>query len=299
MTTSKPPLPAPVDAISRAVAAAYAAEAAENAEASLAFTREGRLWLDIARELRSGATQAPPAPSLMLHDIEGVVCSHGRVALRRKNSSSALWYVHTDDGSNCADPHAETEHFRRRGNGKPFSVACSLHGGLADEAGQWIDCGLAVCGHEPRDVRPPQPEAQAVPATEAYGTTMADTPAYEALRVASASAFSEAAGGRPESLAETQVLRAVEPAEDRIVDYVKGQVLPPSLTAVAYAKSLRDAVAAGRDIPGAEEWTPETWSRMSSLVGEILTRREQELAAPGSGDRPAEAALVRPYLESS
>jgi hypothetical protein len=286
MTTSKPPLPAPVDAISRAVAAAYAAEAAGDAEASLAFTREGRLWLDIARELRAGATQASPAPSLMLHDLEGIVCSHGRVALRRKNSSSALWYVHTDDGSNCAEPHAGTEHFRRRGNGKPFSVACSLHGGLADEAGQWIDCGLAVCGHEPRDIKPTQPEAEAAPEAETYGTTMDGTPTYGVV-----------ASGRPESLADTQVLRAVEPAEDRIVDYVRGQVLPPSLTAVAYAKSLREAVVAGRDIPGSEEWTPETWSRMSSLVGEILTRHEQD-GVSVAGDRSAEAALVRPYLET-
>lgn len=243
-------LPTPSEAIRAAVASAHAGLAASTNEAAEVEIRLGNLWLSIARELREGATQPlidRAMDRLTLHDVEGIVCSHGRVAIRRKNAAEGRWFLHTDDTSNCAEPMVETEHFRRR----------SLSELRFDE----------VHG----------PEGSA--GTPTYGTV--------------------AEQQRPESLADTKVIErplpAADPAADRIVDYVRGQILPPSLMAVRYAKSLRQAVVDGTHIPGSEDWSGETWQRMSSLVGEIITRHEQEgVSVPG--DRPAEAALVRPYL---
>lgn len=65
-----------------------------------------QVWINLAREIREGSSRlAAEAPQdrLTLHDIEGIVCSHKRVAVRRKGGPGQ-WFVHTDDGSNCTDP---------------------------------------------------------------------------------------------------------------------------------------------------------------------------------------------------
>ncbi len=77
-------------------------------------TAEG--WRAIAAELRKRETRPlvdRALDRLTLHDVEGIVCWHGRVAVRRKNAQPAGWFLHTDDGSNCTKPHPETEHRRR------------------------------------------------------------------------------------------------------------------------------------------------------------------------------------------
>lgn len=271
MTAPRKPLPTPGEVLGYAVTAAYDAAAAATPESAFASAREGQLWLGIARELREGATQPlidRAMDRLTLHDIEGVVCSHGRVALRRKNSSPSLWFVHTDDGSNCAEPMAETEHFRRRAVNASCGLGCSLHGGVADDKG-WIDCGLAVCGHEPQDVKRPVPAEP-----ETYGTTLAGTPTYGAVT---------------EAAARTEVIEVINPQSGRIADYWKGQIPPPSELAIRYAEELRRAVNAGESIPGTEGWDADTWSGMSALVGEILTRAEQDAVS---------APIARPYVDT-
>lgn len=79
------------------------------------------VWIDLAREIREGST-APeqPADRLTLHDIEGIVCAHGRVVVRqrlkRKGDHQALWWRHADgDPTICDDVQQSTEHLRRNG----------------------------------------------------------------------------------------------------------------------------------------------------------------------------------------
>lgn len=90
---------------------AYAVDAAARREYDGA-----QAWLAIARELRQGSV-APeqPADRLTLHDVEGIVCGHGRVVVRRRGSvSRSEWWRHADgDATVCDDVQQETEHDRR------------------------------------------------------------------------------------------------------------------------------------------------------------------------------------------
>lgn len=71
-------------------------------------------WIRLARELREGGRPARSEP-LTLHDVEGIVCAHGRVAVRR-HGGPGTWFLHTDDGSTCDGPEnqTETDWMRRR-----------------------------------------------------------------------------------------------------------------------------------------------------------------------------------------
>jgi hypothetical protein len=284
-------LPTPSEALRMAVAMAGEAGRAPDDIAATTAIGEGRLWLSIARELREGAMQiaaAPPGDRLTLHDVEGIVCSHGRVAIRRKNTGAERWYLHTDDGSNCSEPQETIEQFRRRTNGKPFSLGCSLHGGLADEHGAWIDCGIGVCGHGPQDVRPPALAAEQPNSLRAVQRSTSETEAKLRAAGLSAEAGTPTYGEVTEAAMRTEVIEVMSPASGRIADYWKGQIPAPSELAVRYATELRRAVVAGESIPGTEKWAPETWSDMSALVGEILTRHEQ--------GRTETAPIARPYV---
>lgn len=146
-------LPSAAEALARAVAAGVSANTTSSEAAAESYSREGMLWLGIAREIREGTAGYPAedvSPDrLTLHDVEGIVCSHGRVAVRRKNAT-ARWFLHSDDGSNCATPMAETEHDRRASEG------------------------------EVRRARRAVAEESAVtePIPQTYGTTMDGTPTY-------------------------------------------------------------------------------------------------------------------------
>jgi hypothetical protein len=86
----------------------YAIDAAGRADADLAAA-----WTDIAREIREGSRHVEPADRLTLHDVEGIVCAHGRVAVRRRGGPG-VWFLHTDDGSTCDAPDEHNEAGRRR-----------------------------------------------------------------------------------------------------------------------------------------------------------------------------------------
>ena len=196
------PLPNAAEVLGYAVSAAFEAAASEIEEGARMATREGMLWLGIARELREGATQPlidRAMDRLTLHDIEGIVCSHGRVAIQHKNSVSAR-FVHSDDGSNCAAPDPETEHFRRRVGGAR-GLGCSLHGGISNADG-WIECGLAVCGHEPQQLKG-SPLAE----PNTYGTTMAGMPTYGAVEVTATDSGATQQFDRPGTLEDPPLTR--------------------------------------------------------------------------------------------
>jgi hypothetical protein len=108
MTDDGSKLPTPAQALQWACRAAL-----EEPEEELSLAH---FWLALARELREGSTRPlvdRALDRLTLHDVEGIVCAHGRVAVRRKNAQPAGWFLHADDGSNCDVPHPETDHRRR------------------------------------------------------------------------------------------------------------------------------------------------------------------------------------------
>ena len=89
-----------------------------------------QMWLAMAREIREDAAMrrmwaplpqfaAPPAEPVAevrtLHDVEGIVCAHGKVALHWKDDDSADgWWHHAEDGTACDDPDQSGDAFRRR-----------------------------------------------------------------------------------------------------------------------------------------------------------------------------------------
>jgi len=80
-----------------------------------------RTWTAIAAELRAGVTRPMVDRALdrmTLHDIDGIVCAHGRVAIRRRPTgpaSPAKWWRHTDgDRGVCDMPDDGRERSRRR-----------------------------------------------------------------------------------------------------------------------------------------------------------------------------------------
>lgn len=84
---------------------------------------DAEVWIALARELREGTTPplitrwleaSRPGDRLTLHDVEGIVCAHGRVAIRPKRPTAARWFMHTDDGTSCDNDDAGREHLRRR-----------------------------------------------------------------------------------------------------------------------------------------------------------------------------------------
>lgn len=101
--TNEPMLPTPAEVLATAWALLRRGETVADGSALVA----------LARELREGSRQQAPGERLTLHDVEGIVCAHGRVAVRRKNTTPAGWFMHTDDGSNCEAPQPELEHKRR------------------------------------------------------------------------------------------------------------------------------------------------------------------------------------------
>jgi hypothetical protein len=73
-------------------------------------------WIYLAKELREGATRPPrDERTLTLHDVEGIVCVHGTVAVRRFGGPGS-WFLHTNDGTTCDGPanQHETDWRRRR-----------------------------------------------------------------------------------------------------------------------------------------------------------------------------------------
>lgn len=119
-----PPLPTPEQALRSAVHHIHEGEA-----------DAARVCVELAREIREGSTRPlvdRALDRLTLHDVEGIVCSHGRVAVRRKNAQPSGWYLHTDDGSNCAKPSPETEHGRRLSADLKAAVENRVSGAFAD-----------------------------------------------------------------------------------------------------------------------------------------------------------------------
>lgn len=85
-----------------------------------ADTEAAKVWLDMARELREdfvtrkvwvNEPAVKPAPTL--HDVDGVVCAHGKVAVHWKDNDSD-WWLHVKGGTSCDDPDQGGDIFRRR-----------------------------------------------------------------------------------------------------------------------------------------------------------------------------------------
>lgn len=219
------------------------------------------MWIELAREIRQGST-APlidrAMDRLTLHDVEGIVCSHGRVAVRRKNSDKGRWFVHTDDGSNCAEADEVNEHRRRR--------SASAH--QVEEAR--ARAAETLLGRRDQG--------------EDYGTTLAGEPTYRLRHGAEPRSYlDEVSRSRP----------AMDIPGDRIIDYHRGQAAPPSKLAVRYAEDLRAALNEGKPIPLAPGayLAPEDLTDLRSLVDEILRKAaiEAELTA-------TQPQLVRPHI---
>lgn len=107
-------LPTAREALARAV------DAARNGDSELAD-----VWTYIASEIRKGtkrrsrlvadadlatALGAPFPGGLTMHDVHGIVCAHGRIAVCRKAGHR---FLHTDDGTACHAPEEGTEWQRR------------------------------------------------------------------------------------------------------------------------------------------------------------------------------------------
>jgi hypothetical protein len=94
-----------------------------------------RTWIDLAREIREGS-QRPlvdrALDRLTLHDVEGIVCSHGRVAVRRRGGVAGSWFMHTDDRTNCDTPDEGREHERRRDRASEVDSMLGYQRGQAD-----------------------------------------------------------------------------------------------------------------------------------------------------------------------
>lgn len=90
-------------------------------------TERAAQWLVMARELREDAqfrkmwvAPPPPVPAeaapdrRTLHDVEGIVCAHGLVALHWKDDDQGGWWHHAGDGTACDNPDQSGDMFRRR-----------------------------------------------------------------------------------------------------------------------------------------------------------------------------------------
>src|SRR5688572_2106336 len=202
-------------------------------------------WATIARELREGAT-APlvdrALERLTLHDVEGIVCTHGRVAVRRK-AGVGSWFMHTDDGSNCATPDPGGEHKRRR----PL---------VAEPAAKRPPLG--VLGPE-QQVAPKRAETLADVPKLAPDLLAGAMPRTWAERVHADPAVPDGmyVMGDPKAIVGEPVFgtvfeRHVDDAlrnRDRFMNYERGQSDPPSLPAMQVAKRWRDALEDGHPLP--------------------------------------------------
>lgn len=122
-----------------------------------------RVWVAIAAEFRQGTAEGPygdgPGLPMTLHDVEGIVCAHGRVAIRRRTADQGpvigTWWLHVDDRSSCDDSDQGNDPLRRRAapmSGRPpethpgfpaVSVPLAPRGPLLD-AGQRYEDDLAA-----------------------------------------------------------------------------------------------------------------------------------------------------------
>lgn len=79
-------------------------------------------WIAMAREIREDAQfrkmwTPPPAEAQTdrrtLHDVNGVVCVHGKVAVQWR-SFDGEWWLHAEDGTSCDGPDPAGDPYRRR-----------------------------------------------------------------------------------------------------------------------------------------------------------------------------------------
>lgn len=238
---------------------------------------DAEVWIALAREIREGSTPplitkwleaSRPGDRLTLHDVEGIVCAHGRVAVRRKGDDAGRWYLHTDDGSNCANGDAENEH-RRRAKLPVFES------NIGDEQ------------HRPGDSAKHRPK------------TLAETTAIAGDLLAGA-VPKAAVQTMPRTLVSTDrttILPSSSPVirptferatddklrnRDRFLDYVRGQQDPPSEAAVRLAEHW----AAVGPPPGIRT---SDLSAIRSVIDEI---RHRASAGSHAEDDPAKTAQL-------
>ena len=255
---------------------------------------DAEVWIALAREIREGSTPplitkwleaSRPGDRLTLHDVEGIVCAHGRVAVRRKGDDAGRWYLHTDDGSNCANGDAENEHRRRR----------------AEPAAQGSNIGDEQ--HRPGSSAKHRPKTLAE-TTAIAGDLLAGAVPRAAVRhyandVKHAAIAPDAGQTMPRTLVTTDrttvlpsgspvILPTFERAadhasnRDRFLDYVRGQQDPPSEAAVRLAEHW----AAVGPPPGIRT---SDLSAIRSVIDEI---RHRASAGSHAEDDPAATAQL-------
>jgi hypothetical protein len=242
---------------------------------------DAEVWIALAREIREGSTPplitkwletARPGDRLTLHDVEGIVCAHGRVAVRRKGDDAGRWYLHTDDGSNCADGDAENEH-RRRAKLPVFesNIGDEQHrpGSSAKHRPKTLAETTAIAG----DLL-----AGAVPkaAVQTMPRTLVSTDRTTVLP-----------SGSPVILPTFE--RATDDKlrnRDRFLDYVRGQQDPPSEAVVRLAEHWKAGLDAGHTPPGIRT---SDLSDVRFLIDEICHRAS---AGGHVEDDPAATAQI-------